>query len=162
MTEQRFGAGRLLDELAPSAEAKDRETARFAAELLRRLGNHPEVVVRTKAGESVALPHVFVRVVASMLEAVAQGHAVAVLREADEVSTSAAAEFLGVSRPHVVKLIDSGLLPCRMAGSHRRVRMTDLLVYKQTVDRRNAALDELAAEAQQMGLYDMPPAPSDR
>lgn len=162
MAEQHFGAGMLLDELAPSAATADRETARFAAALLRRLGNQPEVVVRTKVGESVALPHVFVRLVASMLEAVAEGHAVAVLREANEVSTSAAAEFLGVSRPHVVKLIDSGLLPGRMAGSHRRVRMTDLLAYKQTVDRRHAFLDELIAESEEMGLYDPPHAHHER
>lgn len=73
--------------------------------------------------------------------------------EAEEVSTSVAAAILGVSRPHVVKLMDSGILPCRMAGTHRSIRLTDLLAYKRSVERRHAFLDDLAAEAQEQGLY---------
>jgi excisionase family DNA binding protein len=157
MADQSFGAGTLLDALDPAAERVDREAARNAAERLRRTSDQAELVVRTRSGETVTLPHGFAQLVASMLEEVAEGHTVALVSEAEEVSTSAAAEFLGVSRPHVVKLIDSGLLPCRMAGSHRRVRMTDLAAYKRSVERRRALLDEIAAEAQELGLYDDPP-----
>jgi excisionase family DNA binding protein len=158
MTDQSFGAGTLVDALDPAAEKVDREAAGRIAQQLRRNTDDAELFVRTRSGNVEALPHGFSQLVASMLEEVAQGHTVALVSEAEEVSTSAAAEFLGVSRPHVVKLIDSGLLPCRMAGSHRRVRMTDLMAYKRTVDRRLAFLDALAAEAQDMGLYDAPPA----
>ena len=44
-----------------------------------------------------------------------------------------------------------------MAGTHRRVRMTDLAAYKRLVDRRHRFLDELASGAQEAGLYDDPP-----
>lgn len=157
MVDQSFGTATLVDALAATADDVDREAARDAAQRLRRTSDHAELVVRTQSGDIVALPHGFAQLVASMLEEVADGHSVALLSEAEEVSTSAAAELLGVSRPHVVKLIDAGILPGRMAGSHRRVRMTDLLEYKHTVDRRHAFLDELAAESQEMGLYDPPP-----
>lgn len=149
--------GTLVYALDPAAENLDRDAALRAARQLRRTGDDAELVVRTASGDSEPLPRAVADMVASLLEQVAQGNTVAVVSEADEVGTAAAAAFLGVSRPHVVKLIDSGLLPRRMAGSHRRVRMTDLVAYKRLVDRRHTFLDELADEAQQHALYDDPP-----
>ncbi|HLM67329.1 MAG TPA: helix-turn-helix domain-containing protein [Longimicrobium sp.] len=157
MAGQNFGAGTLIDVLDPAAEPVDREAARALAQRLREMSDHAELLIRTRSGGLEPLPRGFAALIASMLEEAAAGHTVALVSEAEEVSTSVAAEFLGVSRPHVVKLIDSGLLPGRMAGTHRRVRMTDLLAYKRSLARRHAALDELAAEAQEMGLYDAPP-----
>jgi excisionase family DNA binding protein len=156
------GAGTLVDALDPATETVDREIARRVAQRLREESDDVQLVVRSRSGVMEILPRGFAHIIASMLEEVAQGHSVALVSEAEEVSTSAAAELLGVSRPHVVKLIDSGLLPGRKAGSHRRIRMTDLVAYKQTVDRRHAFLDELAAQSQEMGLYDPPPSRFER
>lgn len=158
MAGQHPGAGTLIDVLDPAAEPVDREAARRVAQRLREMNGRAELLLRTPSGQLEPLPRGFAALVASMLEEAAEGHTVALLSEAEEVTTSAAAALLGVSRPHVVKLIDSGRLPCRMAGSHRRVRMTDLAAYRQTVQRRHAALDELVEESQRLGLYDGPPA----
>jgi len=156
MSDHPTSPGTIVDMFDPGAEMVDRDAARRTATRLRS-GDGAELMVRTTDGEMEHLPRGFANLMATVLEEVAAGHTVALVSEAEEVSTSAAAEFLGVSRPHVVKLTDSGLLPCRMAGSHRRVRMTDLVAYKRSVDRRHAFLDELASEAQEMGLYDSPP-----
>jgi hypothetical protein len=52
-------------------------------------------------------------------------------------------------------LLEEGKIPFRKVGSHRRVRLDDLLVYKDERDReRRSALNELAAESQELGLYD--------
>lgn len=157
MSDQNTAPGTLVDALDPAAEKVDLDAARSAAQQLRRASEHPELVVRTASGDSEPLPRAVADVVASLLEEVAQGNTVAVVSETAEVGTSTAAAFLGVSRPHVVKLIDSGILPRRMAGSHRRVRMTDLVAYKRLVDRRHAFLDAIADESQRDGLYDDPP-----
>ena len=70
------------------------------------------------------------------------------------LSTQQVADILGVSRPFVVKLIDGGQLPAQLIGTHRRVRIGDLETY-QTKRRQEAraAMDELVALTEEMGLY---------
>lgn len=155
MVNQSGGSGTLVDALDPDAAEIDRDAARRAARHIRA-AEGAELIVRSSSGEVEHLPAEFASLMASALEEAAEGHTVALVSEAEEVSTSVAAAFLGVSRPHVVKLIESGLLPRRMAGSHRRVRLTDLVAYKRRVDQRHAFLDDLAAESQEMGLYENP------
>ena len=63
--------------------------------------------------------------------------------------------MLNVSRPYLIKLLDSGEIPFHKVGSHRRIRTEDVLNYKQTLRRqREAFLDRLVAESQELGLYD--------
>ena len=60
------------------------------------------------------------------------------------MTTQEAADFLNVSRPHLIKLIDQKLLPCEMTGTHRRLALKDLLVYKaKRSEGRKAALQEM-------------------
>jgi excisionase family DNA binding protein len=151
MINQPGGPGTLVDALDPDEAEVD--AARRVARRLRE-ADGAELMVRTSSGELEHLPDGVARMMASMLEEMAEGHTVALMSEAEEVSTSVAAAFLGVSRPHVVKLIETGLLPRRMAGSHRRVRLADLAAYKRNLDHRHQFLDQISAEAQEMGLYD--------
>ena len=70
-----------------------------------------------------------------------------------EIGTQEAAEMLKVSRPFMVKLLDSKALPSRKVGVQRRIKMQDILAYKE---REKAArikvLQELAAEGQRLNL----------
>lgn len=62
---------------------------------------------------------------------------------------------MGVSRPHLIKLIDAGELPFHMAGTHRRIFLNDLVAYQKHRDSaRKAALDQIAKDAFESGLYD--------
>jgi excisionase family DNA binding protein len=62
-----------------------------------------------------------------------------------------------VSRPYVIKLIDEGVLPVRMVGSHRRIPYADLAAYKlEQSARSKAAMTELMRISEEMGLYDDP------
>ena len=61
--------------------------------------------------------------------------------------------MLNVSRPHLVKLLESGVLPFHKAGKHRRIRFADLMTFKAERDRASAdAMEELAKQAQELQL----------
>jgi len=106
------------------------------------------------SGETVQLPRSVHDVLMRVVRELAQGNAVAVLPVHAELTTQQAADLLNVSRPYLIGLLDQGVLPyARTAGNHRRLRLADVLTYKRARDtERRAALDEMSAEAERLGL----------
>jgi excisionase family DNA binding protein len=103
---------------------------------------------------AVELPTSALRLLVDILSELADGNAVKVVPIHAELTTQEAADLLNVSRPHLVKLLETGALPFHKAGKHRRVRFADLMAYKAAQEKRSAeALQELADQAQalQMG-----------
>ncbi|MEX2294616.1 MAG: helix-turn-helix domain-containing protein [Acidimicrobiales bacterium] len=129
---------------------KDRDRAR---EMLRALGANPRIT--TEDGTVLDLPASVAEALAEILEAAADGERALVLRSPEDLTTEQAAAVLGVSRPTVVRLVESGKLPARMVGTHRRLSLGDVLAHREaSAKRRGEALDEMAREAEELGLYD--------
>ena len=73
-----------------------------------------------------------------------------------EVTPQEAADYLGVSRPTLVRLLDAGEIPMSRPGRHRYVRLVDLMAYAERVRQtRSDELDEMARDAETAGLYDV-------
>ncbi len=106
------------------------------------------------SGETVELPRSVHDVLIRAVRELAQGNAVTVIPLHAELTTQQAADLLNVSRPYLIGLLDHGTLPyARTAGNHRRLRLADVLTYKRAQDiERRAALDEMSAEAERLGL----------
>lgn len=82
-----------------------------------------------------------------------QGKAITVAPRGLVLTTQEAADFLGVSRPTLVKVLEEGVVPFERLNRHWRVRLADLLSYlSRRRQERRAALNELTEEAQQVGL----------
>lgn len=80
-----------------------------------------------------------------LASALARGVDVTLLEKDKELTPNEAAEVLGVSRPHLVRLMDRGLLEYRTVGTHRRIAMPDLLDYIERHERANARVANLLA-----------------
>jgi excisionase family DNA binding protein len=94
-------------------------------------------------------------VLLTVAHAMLAGRAVTVSPTSRRLTTQEAADLLGISRPTLIKLLDSGDIPSERPGRHRRVRLDDVLRYQQ--DRqaeRRSALRDLTRTAQDLGLYD--------
>ncbi len=109
-------------------------------------------------GQAVALPAQVSSVLSEVVRAMQQGKAISVAPVDQLLTTQEAADFLGISRPTLVKKLEDGSIAFERpsGGRHRRVRLVDLLQYRdrQRTERRKA-LRELMAEAQAAGAYDV-------
>jgi excisionase family DNA binding protein len=82
------------------------------------------------------------------------GKQVRVIEDNDALTTQEAADLLNVSRPHLVKLLETGQIPqLPKAGRHRRVARAAVLKYKRKQEiQRVSALQALAAISQRHKL----------
>lgn len=112
-----------------------------------------EGVERLEDQPVLRLPPKVLRLFADMLGSLAQGKAVAIMPKDLDLTTQEAAMFLNVSRPYLVKLLEEGKIPFHKVGSHRRIKLDDVVRYRderQKISR--TALDALANEAQELDM----------
>ena len=110
-------------------------------------------------GEQIPLPLEVYATLTRIVAAMKQHRAVTIAPIDQKLTTQEAADYLGISRPTLIKLIAQKKIPCETVdGSrHRRLVLGDLIDYqsKRSVERR-AALQSLVEDAEEMGLYDVP------
>ncbi|MBK9179970.1 MAG: helix-turn-helix domain-containing protein [Acidimicrobiales bacterium] len=106
-------------------------------------------------GVEIELPEGIHALLVSIVENLQAGNGVSVIPMHAELTTVEAAEILNVSRPFLIKQIEAGVLPHHMVGTHRRLRLADVLAYRDRVDAEaEDALAAMTAEAEDLGLYD--------
>ena len=107
----------------------------------------------SKETETIELPASAVRLLLDILEQMARGNAVTLMPVHAELTTKQAADLLGVSRTHLIQLLDEGKIAHRKVGTQRRIRAEDALKYRRKTERkRHEALDELTAYDQELGF----------
>ena len=105
------------------------------------------------APEPLILPREAVELLASLLAHLGAGRGVSVVPADAELTTQQAADMLNVSRPFLIGLLNTGEIEYRTVGTHRRIKASSLMEYKQQDDqRRRTAADELTQLGQEMGL----------
>lgn len=121
----------------------------------RRKRRAPACQLVGPKGESIVLPESIFYVLERVAEVLARGDSITVVPVEREVTTQQAAALLNVSRQYLVRLLDEGRIPFRKTGKHRRLRIEDVLEFKDNRDRnRRAGLRELSQMTQKFGGYD--------
>jgi len=106
-------------------------------------------------GAFIELPKSVFEVLRQIVYHMMSGRAIFIVPDNKTLTTQEAADFLGVSRPYLIKLLDQQKIPYNKVGLHRRILFTDLMRYKKRRDaEREHALDEIAQMSQEMGMYD--------
>lgn len=132
-----------------------RESGRALSAVLQTRADTQQIDLHDDQGavRAVRMPTSALRLLLDVLTEIGQGNAVSVIPIHAELTTQEAADVLNVSRPFLVQLLEKGEMPFHKTGTHRRVRYQDVMAYQKRIDtERRRALDDLAAQAQALGM----------
>ena len=141
------------------------EVVDFVAELERRgvTVPKPQPALVGPDGERLEVPTPVFEALVQVATAMAHGQGVTVIPQNALLTTQEAAELLGISRPTLVRLLSDGEVPFEQRGRHRRILLTELLAYQRRMrSERREALDRMAREGQEDGLYEATAGPPPR
>ncbi len=147
----------LLDIKKPTKEEQRTALESYdalAASLEQLHTDFPEIEIE-ETEEKIRIPISALKFLVRILKEISQGNPVSIVPIATEITTQAAAELLGCSRPHIVKLLESGKIPFNKVGKHRRIKYEDLVAYKKEMKAlQRQKIQELMELDEDSGLYD--------
>lgn len=116
--------------------------------------DYPEIEIE-ETKERIRIPLRALQLLAKILKETSQGKPVSIVPIATEITTQAAAELIGCSRPHLVKLLENGEISYTKIGKHRRIKYQDILEYKRKMKtRQRKLLIDIMKADEEAGLYD--------
>lgn len=126
----------------------------LAAALDQIQSEYPEIEIEEN-NERIKIPLKALQLLAKILKETSQGKPVSIVPIATEITTQAAAELIGCSRPHLVKLLENGEINFTKIGKHRRIKYQDVIDYKKKMkaEQRRLLIEIMKAD-EEAGLYD--------
>lgn len=126
----------------------------LAATLKQLRSETPEIEIEDTR-EKMRIPLSALKLLSRILKEISQGRPVSIIPIATEMTTQAAAELLGCSRPHVVKLLEEGKIEYTKVGKHRRIKYEDVINYRNKIkSRQKKLIEEVMKADEESGLYD--------
>ena len=137
-----------------SPSEQDRKQIQDLSHALERVSaERTHLVVDLPTRETLAVPGPVFQVLKMVAEQMGKGRAVSIVPLGMMLTSQQAAEILGSSRQHVVKLLHEGQIPYEKVGTHRRLRIEDVIAYKQRrQSTREETLTRMSEQAERLGL----------
>ena len=131
------------------------ESYNALAEVLERLHTESPEIEIEETREKIRIPLKALKLLARILKVTSQGKPISIVPIATEMTTQAAADLLGCSRPHLVKLLEEGEIEYTKIGKHRRVKFEDVMAFKKRMKAKQQELIIKIMKAdEELGLYD--------
>lgn len=132
------------------------ESYNALSSVIEQLNSGQPAIEIEETGEKIKIPISALKLLGDILKAIAQGKLISIVPVATEVTTQAAAEILGCSRPHLVKLLENGNIAFTKVGKHRRIKFDDILRYrKQMKQIQKQNIIDIMNRDEETGLYDL-------
>jgi len=126
----------------------------LAAALAHVHTEYPEIEIE-ETKEKIRIPLKALQLLVKILKETSNGKPVSIVPIATEITTQMAAELLGCSRPHLVKLLEKGEISFTKVGKHRRIKYQDVINYKRKMkEEQRKLLIEMMNADEDLGLYD--------
>lgn len=116
--------------------------------------SYPEIEI-AETSQRIKIPINALHLLAKILKETSHGRPISLVPVATEITTQAAAEILGCSRPYLVKLLEKGEIEFTKVGKHRRIKYEDIIDYKKKLkSEQRRLLAEIMKSDEESGLYD--------
>lgn len=148
-----------VETLTAKPTRSEQEAARrsFPAleESLKSVSKDTTEIEIEETSQKIVVPTMALQLLTRILKDLGEGRPVQIVPIAAEMTTQAAAEMLGCSRPHIVKLLEHGKIPFTKIGKHRRIRYEDVMKYRQAMkEAQKQHLKDMMLDDEEAGLYD--------
>lgn len=125
------------------------------ASAIEQLNSEQPSIEIEETSEKIKIPLSALKLLGDILKAMGQGKLISLVPVAAEVTTQAAAEILGCSRPHLVKLLEDGKIAFTKVGKHRRIKYDDVIKFrKQMKEQQKKHIIDIMNLDEETGLYD--------
>lgn len=132
---------------------QDSQSALHSYQILSSMLEKKHFLKVGEGDESFILPEITTRLLMEALSQVSTGKGVGLFTLKEEMTTQEAADFLNVSRPYFVYLLEAGEIPYKKVGTKRRVRFEDIKAFKEkSFELRSKTLEKLMEQAQILNL----------
>lgn len=126
----------------------------LATMLLEITDKNPEIEIE-ETNEKIRIPLKALKLLTKILKETSLGRPVSIVPVATELTTQAASEIIGCSRPHLVKLLETGKIKFTKIGKHRRIRYEDVIAYKNNMKlNQERLISKMMESDENSGLYD--------
>jgi excisionase family DNA binding protein len=132
---------------------RDQESLERLNDLLAGARSNPSLYVSSE--EQIELPAPLFKLLKRVAHSLKEGKAIILIPETESLTTQAAAEFLGVSRPYLIQLLNENKITYHRVGTHRRIYLKDVHQFMRERDKaRHDALDKLNDAVEKAGFYE--------
>lgn len=147
-----------IDQISKPSKKEQKVAIKSYAALVVALTNIKEAETEIEIEETqdkIVIPSRALQLLGDILKAMSEGKPISIVPVATEVTTQKAAEILGCSRPHLVKLLEEGEMEFVKVGKHRRILFEDVVKFKQKMkEEQKKHIIDIMNQDEELGLYD--------